>query len=187
MLDLLWTQLYSKELPSLSINFMIRAATLVWKWNLCDLDMREMRWVLILRGDRRLRRLFSGMVERSDRAPLLDWEEVPSAEKPGGEAPPDGPSSPSGGRALSVCPGFGRSSGLGGPAPSADGCGAPPATSGAPAAADEASPPDKEAHLSDVGARDRMVKWEEKDQIVSVFVVTFNTRTGEAWNPWDFN
>lgn len=129
-----------------------------------------------------MRRLFAAavlrMVERSDRAPLLDWEEVPSAEKPGGEAP-DEPPSPSSGRASSGCSGFGWSGGPGGPAPRADGCGAPPATSGAPAAADEALPPDKEEHLSDVGAR--MVKWEEKDQIVSVFVVAFNTRTGEAY------
>ncbi|XP_008282692.1 protein LCHN-like [Stegastes partitus] len=135
------------------------------------------------------------MVERSDRAPLLDWEEVPSAEKPGGGAAPAAPhakdrlSSPSNSRALSGCsaaPGFGWSSGPGGPTPiraASDGCGAPPATSSAPAGTDGALAPDEEEHLSDAGPREvsleeRMVKWEEKDQIVSVFVVTFNTRSG---------
>lgn len=121
------------------------------------------------------------MVERSDRAPLLDWEEVPSAEK-------DRQSSPSNSRALSgsPSPGFGWSSSPGGPTPtpSADGCSAPPATSSTPVAGtDETLHPDKEGHPSDSGPRevlleDRMVKWEEKDQIVSVFVVTFNTRSG---------
>ncbi|XP_069556195.1 DENN domain-containing protein 11-like [Brachyistius frenatus] len=135
------------------------------------------------------------MVERSDRAPLLDWEEAPSAEKPGGAAPAaahgkDRLASPSNSRALSGCsaPGFGWSSGPGGPTPcksvsSADGCGAPPATSSSPAGTDEELPSDKEEHLSDtvpteVSLEERMVKWEEQDQIVSVFVVTFNTRSG---------
>ncbi|XP_034529112.1 DENN domain-containing protein 11-like [Notolabrus celidotus] len=135
------------------------------------------------------------MVERSDRAPLLDWEEVPSAEKPEGAAPAtpnakDRPASPSNSRASPGCstPGVGWSSGPGGPTPSRsvlnpDGCSAPPATSGDPADEDEALYPDTEEHLSDSGSREvtleeRMVKWEEKDQIVSVFVVTFNTRSG---------
>uniref|UniRef100_A0A3Q3E2Y9 DENN domain-containing protein 11 n=1 Tax=Labrus bergylta TaxID=56723 RepID=A0A3Q3E2Y9_9LABR len=124
------------------------------------------------------------MVERSDRAPLLDWEEVPSAEKPEGEAPATGNSSPSG----CSSPAFGWSSGPGGPTPTksvsnTDGCSAPPATSSDPVGKDEALHPDTEEHLSDsesmmVPLEDRMVKWEEKDQIVSVFVVTFNTRSG---------
>ncbi|TKS91005.1 Protein LCHN [Collichthys lucidus] len=132
------------------------------------------------------------MVERSDRAPLLDWEEVPSAEKTDGEALPakERLSSPSNSRVSSGCsaPGFGWSSGPGGPTNSrsvsnADGCSAPPATSSTPAGIDEALRPDNEEHHSDAGSRevtleDRMVKWEEKDQIVSVFVVTFNTRSG---------
>lgn len=134
------------------------------------------------------------MVERSDRAPLLDWEEVPSVEKP--EVEPaavqakDRLASPTNSRASSgsSAPGSGWSSGPGGPAPSrsvsnADGCGAPPATSITQTGTDEALHPDKVEHLSDSGPRevpleDRMVKWEEKDQIVSVFVVTFNTRSG---------
>lgn len=135
------------------------------------------------------------MVERSDRAPLLDWEEVPSTEKPSGAVPPaahtkDRLSSPSNNCASSgfSSPGFGWSSGPGGPAASksvsnANGCSATPATSSTPAGKDEAMLPDGEEHHADAGSRetlleDRMIKWEEKDQIVSVFVVTFNTRTG---------
>lgn len=154
--------------------------------------MRESLWAVIIPGwtwclsaetSFTIRGETDRMVERSDRAPLLDWEEVPSAEK-------DRLSSPSNSRALSgsSSPGFGWSSGPGGPTPSADGCSAPPATSSTPSAAaaagtDEPLHPDKEEHPSDSGPRevpleDRMVKWEEKDQIVSVFVVTFNTRSG---------
>uniref|UniRef100_A0A8C6TN14 DENN domain-containing protein 11 n=1 Tax=Neogobius melanostomus TaxID=47308 RepID=A0A8C6TN14_9GOBI len=81
------------------------------------------------------------MMERSDRAPLLDWEEAPSAEKPRGDAVEDCLSSPSNSR--SVAPGLGWSGGHGGPSN-------PPGTG------------------TD----------QEHDQIVSVFVVTFNTRTG---------
>lgn len=130
-------------------------------------------------------------MERSDRAPLLDWEEVPPAEKPDEAAPPaahgnDRLSSPSGNRGLSGCtaPGFGWSSGPGGPAGSrADACNATPVVPSTQAGRED-EPVEKN---SDLGSRetfveDRMVKWEEKDQIVSVFVVTFNTRTGEAGN-----
>nr|XP_020474883.1 protein LCHN-like isoform X1 [Monopterus albus] len=135
------------------------------------------------------------MVERSDRAPLLDWEEVPYAQPPDGVAPAtahakDRLSSPSNSRALSTCatPRFGWSTSTGGPTPSrsvsnVDGCNAARATSSTPTDTDEGVLSDKEEHLSDSGPRevlleDRMVKWEEKDQIVSVFVVTFNTRSG---------
>ncbi|XP_076008578.1 DENN domain-containing protein 11-like [Genypterus blacodes] len=131
------------------------------------------------------------MVERSDRAPLLDWEEIPPPEKPGGTVNgKDRLASPTNTRGSLGCsaPGFGWSTSPGGPTTSrsvsdADGCGAPAATSSTPAGADDALRPDTEEHLSDSAARevsleDRMVKWEEKDQIVSVFVVTFNTRSG---------
>ncbi|XP_072311099.1 DENN domain-containing protein 11-like [Eucyclogobius newberryi] len=106
-------------------------------------------------------------MERSDRAPLLDWEEAPSAEKPGGDAPDDRLPSPPDTR--SVVSGFGWSGGQGGPS--------------SPPVAEQAPRPDEEDCLSDSAGRevaleDSMVKWEEKDQIVSVFVVTFNTRTG---------
>ncbi|XP_075867634.1 DENN domain-containing protein 11-like [Nelusetta ayraudi] len=129
------------------------------------------------------------MVERSDRAPLLDWEEVPSAEKPDGATPAKDrrPSSPTDSRAPSGCsaPGFGWSGAPGGPtAGDTDGCGgATPATSGTPAGEDDGLRAGNEEHHADAAERealldDMMVKWEEKDQIVSVFVVTFNTRTG---------
>lgn len=103
-------------------------------------------------------------MERSDRAPLLDWEEAPSAEKPEQDAAADDRlSSPSNSRSVT--------SGLGHGGPSN-----PPGT-------DQALCPDEEGYLSDpadreVALEDSVVKWEEKDQIVSVFVVTFNTRTG---------
>lgn len=121
------------------------------------------------------------MVERSDRAPLLDWEEVPSAEKLDGDAQAKDrrPPSPSDSRAPS-----GWSGVPGGPT---DGCDrATPATSGNPAGEDDGLRAGSEEHHADAVARetllnDRMVKWEEKDQIVSVFVVTFNTRTGAAF------
>lgn len=137
------------------------------------------------------------MVERSDRAPLLDWEEVPPAEKPVGAAPPaahakDRLSSPSNNHPSSGCSpsGFGWSSDPGGLTTSrsvsnADACITTPTTSRTPAVKDEALRPGTEKHHQYAGWRDallenRVVKWEERDQIVSVFVVTFNTRTGET-------
>lgn len=128
------------------------------------------------------------MMERSDRAPLLDWEEVPPEKPDETAAPPtaqgnDRLSSPPGNRGSSGCaaPGFGWSSGPGGPATSrSDACNTTPAIP----CTQEGRDKDVE-QLSDLGStdafvEDRMVKWEEKDQIVSVFVVTFNTRTGET-------
>lgn len=128
-------------------------------------------------------------MERSDRAPLLDWEEVP--QKPDETAAPptaqgnDRLSSPPSNRGSSGCaaPGFGWSSGPGGPTTSrSDACNTTPAIP----CTQEGREKDVE-HPSDLGStdafvEDRMVKWEEKDQIVSVFVVTFNTRTGETEN-----
>ncbi|XP_061617451.1 DENN domain-containing protein 11-like [Phyllopteryx taeniolatus] len=118
------------------------------------------------------------MGERSDRAPLLDWEEVQSAEKSTGADSSDRLSSPSNNSGLSGS----SASGLGwsgGP----DGCGTPPATSITQKGADGTLRPDALVHPPDSGPgdmplEDRIVTWEEKDQIVSVFVVTFNTRTG---------
>ncbi|KAK0145458.1 Protein LCHN [Merluccius polli] len=126
------------------------------------------------------------MVERSDRAPLLDWEEVPSAEKPEAEEE-DGEEEkeekdPPASLGCSDAPSFGWSTGPGGGpksvfCPDTDTGGPPPATSITTATADA----DAEQHPSDATPEElesRMVKWEEKDQIVSVFVVTFNTRSG---------
>ena len=133
------------------------------------------------------------MVERSDRAPLLDWEEVeaPTPEKPASErqgscSPPISGST----RALGyTAPGFGWSTSPGGPrslvVAETDGGGdAPPSTSSADAAAPRPAA-DADEHPSGLGPGDvslvdggGVVQWEEKDQIVSVFVVTFNTRSG---------
>lgn len=168
------------------------AKTLQWQ-NCSDrMDVVPLGWDIIsnLRRDE-----WGGtadrMMERSDRAPLLDWEEVPPAEKSDEAAPPtvhtnDRLSSPSSNRGSSGCtaPGFGWSSGPGGPATSrSDACNATPVVPCTQAGRDNEA---VEQH-SDLGStetleEDRMVKWEEKDQIVSVFVVTFNTRTGENVN-----
>lgn len=131
------------------------------------------------------------MMERSDRAPLLDWEEVPPAEKPEEAAPPTAHaserlSSPSSNRGSSGCTatGFGWSSGPGGPVPSrSDACNATPVVPCTQAGRDdEAAEQHSDGGSTEAFVEDRMVKWEEKDQIVSVFVVTFNTRTGETVN-----
>ncbi|XP_072772155.1 DENN domain-containing protein 11-like isoform X2 [Nerophis lumbriciformis] len=123
------------------------------------------------------------MVERSDRAPLLDWEEVPSRGGADGQDRLSSPSAP--GR-------LGWSSGASSSNRSAS---TPPATSIAQAGTDDAPHPDRARHPSDSGAghvplEERMLSWEEekdqrmlsweeeKDHIVSVFVVAFNTRTG---------
>uniref|UniRef100_A0A673KHJ0 DENN domain-containing protein 11 n=1 Tax=Sinocyclocheilus rhinocerous TaxID=307959 RepID=A0A673KHJ0_9TELE len=87
------------------------------------------------------------MVEQSDRAPLLDWEEVPPAEL--------APTAPSPETEDSVHSGLG---------PGGD-----------------ASATDEEGDCAFHGlsVRDRRITgWEEKDQIVAVFVVTFDTRSG---------
>ncbi|XP_056434559.1 DENN domain-containing protein 11-like [Gadus chalcogrammus] len=131
------------------------------------------------------------MVERSDRAPLLDWEEVPPAEKPdeAGDDSEKPPASPSSSRALGCsAPGFGWSTSPGGPKSvcidtGGGGGSALPATSITPAAPDAPLCPDTDDPPSDstpeeLSLESRMVKWEEKDQIVSVFVVAFNTRSG---------
>ncbi|XP_077450302.1 DENN domain-containing protein 11-like [Stigmatopora argus] len=122
------------------------------------------------------------MGERSDRAPLLDWEEIPSAKKPTDADSHGRLSSPSNSLGTSgsstPVPGWSCGPGL------SDGCGAPPATSITQSGADVTLRPGVEKLPSDSGPEDvpledRMLAWEEeKDQIVSVFVVAFNTRTG---------
>lgn len=139
------------------------------------------------------------MVEQSDRAPLLDWEEIPPPDPNQATPPPQPP-----------------------PAPEKDAPAEkssypperPPASTAAgtgwssPADATTLSPTDNKARTAVVpygdkspgrprtaepsGHRrehsDRNVpfpvlsvrdQWEEKDQIVAVFVVTFDTRSGE--------
>lgn len=126
------------------------------------------------------------MVEQSDRAPLLDWEEeVGRAEpNPAMPAPHSGgflaaepsrtpskngannswSSSPEGGGSVTAVKGRGRSTR---PGPEGDAY---------------ASGTDEEGDCAFPGPsiKTRAVPgWEEKDQIVAVFVVTFDTRSGE--------
>ncbi|XP_038857419.1 DENN domain-containing protein 11-like isoform X2 [Salvelinus namaycush] len=120
------------------------------------------------------------MVEQSDRAPLLDWEEispaeltqaVPSPAKEHGweSSPPDGCSQGI------TAPGIGWSTRYGGRATVT----AVPSLNGSPSP-DYTGPWDVPSPINadpGISLKER-VGWEEKDQIVSVFVVTFDTRSG---------
>ncbi|XP_041746511.1 DENN domain-containing protein 11-like [Coregonus clupeaformis] len=120
------------------------------------------------------------MVEQSDRAPLLDWEEISPAELTQAVPPPanenGSESSPPDGCSLGItAPGIGWSTRSGGPAtvtavPSLIGSPSP----GHPGPWDVPSPINADPGIS-LKVR---VGWEEKDQIVAVFVVTFDTRSG---------
>ncbi|XP_042153973.1 DENN domain-containing protein 11-like [Oncorhynchus tshawytscha] len=143
------------------------------------------------------------MVEKSDRAPLLDWEEVPPAEKPVPtpvqEKDVKGPS-PANSRASGcTAPGIGWSTSPRGPefltsvVSSIDTSLSSRSTIPTPAEWD-AQCPDKDDHTPASGQgevpHDIMVKWEEKDPIVAVFVVTFDTRSGNMLEwclPGDMN
>lgn len=127
------------------------------------------------------------MVEQSDRAPLLDWEEVPTAgptatfaapEKEGASEP-----SPANPRALgSTAPGTGWSSSPGGVTAVVDGdVSFTSAVTHTGPGWDLQNPKGDLAFpgWEGVSAKDhRAAEWEEKDQIVAVFVVTFDTRSG---------
>lgn len=133
------------------------------------------------------------MVEKSDRAPLLDWEEVPPAEKrvptPEQEKDVKGPS-PANNRALGcTAPGIGWSTSPGGPGSFTSAVSSIDTSlssrSTVPTLAEwDAQCLDKDDHTPAPGQgevpHDIMVKWEEKDPIVAVFVVTFDTRSGES-------
>lgn len=121
------------------------------------------------------------MVEQSDRAPLLDWEEIPPAElAPSVQSAEADDSLQSG---LSNCPGQGVveadislriSPGHNSTAVSGESARGP---WGDASGADEES----DCAFHGLSIRDRRVaEWEEKDQIVAVFVVTFDTRSGEV-------
>nr|XP_046153367.1 DENN domain-containing protein 11-like [Oncorhynchus gorbuscha]XP_046153368.1 DENN domain-containing protein 11-like [Oncorhynchus gorbuscha]XP_046153369.1 DENN domain-containing protein 11-like [Oncorhynchus gorbuscha] len=143
------------------------------------------------------------MVEKSDRAPLLDFEEVPPAEKPvptpEQEKDVKGPS-PANNRALGcTAPGIGWSTSPGGPGSftsavsSIDTSLSSRSTAPTPAEWD-AQCLDKDDHTPAPGQgevpHNIMVKWEEKDPIVAVFVVTFDTRSGNMLEwclPGDMN
>ncbi|KAG7255358.1 hypothetical protein CRUP_025385 [Coryphaenoides rupestris] len=133
------------------------------------------------------------MVERSDRAPLLDWEEVPAAEKPEEEddgKEEDGEEEDGEEKKLETPgagmrrPGVGWSTGAPKPTTTITTTGTS-ITSITPAAPDPQQDQDQEdeeeLHPSDPATPEELslnLDWEEKDQIVSVFVVTFNTRSG---------
>ncbi|MGH0123313.1 UNVERIFIED_CONTAM: hypothetical protein FKN15_067762 [Acipenser sinensis] len=127
------------------------------------------------------------MVEQSDRAPLLDWEEIPAG--PPALAPPPERGYVSRGancRALgSTAPGTGWSTSPGGPgvflsaAVSAETVRVGPSWNAhSPVKGEsrltgwETGGPEKEPATS-------VPEWEEKDQIVAVFVVTFDNRSGK--------
>ncbi|XP_036376189.1 DENN domain-containing protein 11-like [Megalops cyprinoides] len=116
------------------------------------------------------------MVEQSDRAPLLDWEDVPSVEQTPALVSPetDSVSSPTTRLSLgNIAPGTEWSSSP------RDRSGATAGVSGVPGSIrvgvgwDPLNPTTGER----VVAENRQAGW-EKDQIVAVFVVTFDTRSG---------
>ncbi|XP_026783539.1 DENN domain-containing protein 11 isoform X2 [Pangasianodon hypophthalmus] len=139
------------------------------------------------------------MVEQSDRAPLLDWEEEvgraePSPAMPAPHSggflatdPPDRcPPSKNGAN-----PGWSASPGGGGSVTAVKGRGR--STRPGPEGDAYASGTDEEGDCAFPGPsiKTRAVQgWEEKDQIVAVFVVTFDTRSGnivEWCLPQDIN
>lgn len=128
------------------------------------------------------------MVKQSDRAPLLDWEEIPprdpnqAASLPPsppqkGDAPPQESSQPPTGTAA----GTGWSS-----TTTAITCSPAKNVTAVVARGHESpgrprtvlceQPLGKDRNVPGLSVRDQ---WEEKDQIVAVFVVTFDTRSGK--------
>ncbi|KAF3689085.1 Protein LCHN [Channa argus] len=152
------------------------------------------------------------MVEQSDRAPLLDWEEIPTPD-PNQAAPPPPPppseedappqkSSQTGGRrtGTGIAAGTGWSSSsttttcsptrsVTAVVASGDGSSGRPRTEllGPAWIRPEPLGSDRNVPFSGLSVRDQ---WEEKDQIVAVFVVTFDTRSGNMLEwclPHDIN
>uniref|UniRef100_A0A4W5RFS2 DENN domain-containing protein 11 n=1 Tax=Hucho hucho TaxID=62062 RepID=A0A4W5RFS2_9TELE len=113
------------------------------------------------------------MVKQSDRAPLLDREEISPAELTQAEHGWES-SLPDGCSQGITAPGIGWSTISGGPATVT----AVPSLNGSPSP-DRTGPWDVPSPIkSDPGiSLKERVGWEEKDQIVSVFVVTFDTRS----------
>ncbi|TKS73153.1 Protein LCHN [Collichthys lucidus] len=159
------------------------------------------------------------MVKQSDRAPLLDWEEIPPPDpnqpappplpsQPREEgAPPEKSSQPAVRRApAGIAAGTGWSSGCGTNTNTAAITYSPKRSVTAVVASGDGSPgrpriglsghgwdrpqplgTDHNVHFPGLSVRDQ---WEEKDQIVAVFVVTFDTRSGnmiEWCLPHDIN
>lgn len=127
------------------------------------------------------------MVEQSDRAPLLDWEEIPPPDpnqvaQPPPQPPREEDAPAANGTAAPVAPAAGRGS-------TAITCSPTPNLT-AVAAIREDQPNRTGSDRPEPLGSDRSVpfsrltvkdQWEERDQIVAVFVVTFDTRSGE-WN-----
>lgn len=130
------------------------------------------------------------MVEQSDRAPLLDWEEVPPPEPvptaPSPQEENDLPSCPSNSRPVdNTTPGAGWNTSPGAPtgvaAVTSKDLSSPVKHGGE---GDAASPGERDTAFPGLSVKDHAVTgWEEKDQIVAVFVVTFDTRSGEDCEP----
>lgn len=130
------------------------------------------------------------MVKRSDRAPLLDWEEIPPPDPNQAASPP--PSAPreddaltqKGSQPAGRCTAAGT--GWSNSTTAAVTC-SPTRTGTAVVARGDGSPGRPKTELAGQPfGTDRSVRflsvrdqWEEKDQIVAVFVVTFDTRSGE--------
>ncbi|XP_057204428.1 DENN domain-containing protein 11 isoform X2 [Triplophysa rosa] len=127
------------------------------------------------------------MVEQSDRAPLLDWEEIPPAElAPSVPAAETGdtlqsglsnyPAQGGGGADISQSTSPARThSATAVIGESADS----PSKHGGPGGDGSATDEEGDCTFHGLSVRDRRIaEWEEKDQIVAVFVVTFDTRSG---------
>lgn len=141
----------------------------------------------------------STMVEQSDRAPLLDWEEIPppdpnQAAQPTPQPPREEDSAAEKSAPTDTAAGTGWSSSttidattiIIPPGPTRNvtaavvvkGDGSPGRTELSGHGWDRPQPlgTDRNAPFPGLSVKDQ---WEEKDQIVAVFVVTFDTRSGE--------
>nr|XP_057942836.1 DENN domain-containing protein 11-like [Doryrhamphus excisus]XP_057942837.1 DENN domain-containing protein 11-like [Doryrhamphus excisus]XP_057942838.1 DENN domain-containing protein 11-like [Doryrhamphus excisus]XP_057942839.1 DENN domain-containing protein 11-like [Doryrhamphus excisus]XP_057942840.1 DENN domain-containing protein 11-like [Doryrhamphus excisus]XP_057942841.1 DENN domain-containing protein 11-like [Doryrhamphus excisus]XP_057942842.1 DENN domain-containing protein 11-like len=133
------------------------------------------------------------MVEQSDKAPLLDWEEIPPSDAnraaPSPPAPPREKQDVPAGKKSSIAVGLAVTDIGRRDVSTTATCSPTPVVGGrerstAGRAHTRGQPG---APFPDVTGRDQ---WEEKDQIVAVFVVTFNTRSGNMveWSlPHDIN
>lgn len=126
------------------------------------------------------------MVEQSDRAPLLDWEEIQPVD-PTQAFPSTSPVKKNSSETCTpvrrapsnVVPGTEGTASSGGLASAAvnNGDVSPPRDISGPEW-DVPSPADSDHMFPGISVQDRVTEWEEKDQIVAVFVVTFDTRSG---------
>lgn len=132
------------------------------------------------------------MVEQSDRAPLLDWEEVPPAELVPAAPSPETEDSVTLQSGLSSYPTEGGvradislNASPARPkivtAVSGESAHSPQKQHSGPGGDASATDEEGDCAFHGLSVRDRRITgWEEKDQIVAVFVVTFDTRSGEV-------